>query len=374
MFMCLVLFYLLSCNIGGVDSGILFTYQVPEQLDDGWETASITDVGLDETVIAQLMDILLNDMVHMIHSILIVKDGKLVFEEYFSGYAFYHGPFTEFDRETKHNMASVTKSFTSALIGLAIDHGFIQDVDQKLFSFFPENSDLNNGGRDTITLEHLLTMTSGLDWDESTYPYSDPRNDIYQLWQQNDPIRYILNKPIVTEPGTQFNYSSGLTILLGEIIRDASGSRADDFANEYLFSPLGITDYEWEELPNGVLFTSGDMKLRPRDMAKLGDLYLHGGVWRGQQIISGEWVDVSTEFFINASPYWDYGYKWWLFTYEIESEQIESFMAQGWGGQYIIVIPSLDMVIATTAGYYDEPESEFHVGGLVIPVILSAAL
>ncbi len=365
----------LSCseNITTNDD-IVYVYTVPSQTDDGWETASLTDVGMDETPIAQFMNEALNNLEHQINGILIVKDGKLVFEEYFPGYAFYQGPLTEFNLETKHNLASVTKSFTSALIGLAIDNGFIQNVNQKMFSFFPEYIDLNNDEKDKITLEHLLTMTSGLEWDESTFSYSDPRNDVFQLFHQNDPIRFILNKPMVTEPGTQFLYSSGSANVLGEIIRKTTGLRADDFAREYLFSPLGITDYKWVILPNNVLFTSGDLKLRPRDMAKLGDLYLHDGVWKGQQIISEWWVEKSTRSFINADPGWEYGYKWWLYTYEINSQQIESYSARGWGGQNIIVFPSLDMVVVTTAGYYDDRDLEFQIGVILIPKILSAAL
>jgi len=165
--------------------------------------------------------------------------------------------------------------------------------------------------------------------------------------------------------------------VLGEIIRKATGQRADDFAGEYLFSPLGITDCKWKELPNNVLFTSGDLKLRPRDMAKLGNLYLQKGIWKGQQIISEWWVEESTISFISALPdwvNWDYGYKWWLYTYDFNSEQIESFSAQGWGGQNIVVFPGLEMVVITTAGYYDEPQLEFHIDVLMMQKILASTL
>ena len=373
-----IVFCSLSCseNITTSDNTV-YVYTIPTQTDDGWQIASLSDVGMDETPIAQFMNELINNIDHRFHSILIIKDGKLVFEKYFTGYDFYHGPLTEFNRDTKDNLASVTKSLTSALTGLAFDKGFIQNVNQKLFSFFPEYNDLNNGEKENITLEHLLTMTAGFEWDESTYPHTDPKNDLSQVWISNDPIRFILNRPIVTEPGTQFNYNSGSIIVLGEIIRKATGMRADDFARDYLFTPLGINDYKWEELPNDVLYTSGDLRLRPRDMAKLGELYLHGGVWNGQQIISEQWIEVSTKSFISAAPEymnWDYGYLWWLYNFEMNSQQIETFSASGWGGQKIIVFPSLDMVVAITAGYYDEPELEFQIGGLLIPVIVSSAL
>lgn len=349
-----------------------YVYEVPVQTGDGWETASLSDVGMEEIPIIQYMNDLLNNLEHKVHGILIIKDGKLVLEEYFPGIAFYHGPLTAFDRNVKHNMASVTKSFTAALLGLAIDHGFVQDVDQKVFSFFPEFSELNNLEKDNITLEHLLTMTSGLDWDESTYPYTDPRNDAVQLFNQIDPIRFVLNKPMAAEPGTSFQYSSGSTNVLGEIIRKASGLRADSFARDYLFSPLGITDYQWVELPNNVLFASGDLKLKPRDMAKLGDLFLHGGRWKGKQIISESWVSASVQSFIAASQDWDYGYHWWLQTYEVDGGQIESFSASGWGGQKIFVFPGLDMVVVTTAGYYDEPQMEFHIDLFLLQQVLAS--
>ncbi len=329
---------------------------------------------MDDMPIILFMNKLLNDLDHRIHGILIIKEGKLVLEEYFPGETFYHGPLTTFNRDIKHNLASVTKSFTSAITGLAIDRGLILDVDQKVFSFFPEFFELRDEEKDKITLEHLLTMTSGLEWDESTYPYTDPRNDVFQIFNQSDPIRFVLNKTVLTGPGTSFHYSSGSTNVLGEIIRKATGVRADSFAGDYLFAPLEITDYQWEELPNNVLYASGDLKLKPRDMAKLGELYLNGGRWKGKQIISEKWVNASIQSYTTAIQDWEYGYQWWLFTYEVDIEQIESFSASGWGGQKIFVFPDLDMVVVTTAGYYDEPDLEFHIDGFLIPQILDSAM
>jgi len=351
-----------------------YVYTVPTQTNDGWETAALTDVGIDETPISQFMNELLNTIDHRIHGILIIKNSRLVLEEYFSGYQFYHGPFSQFNRETRHNLASVTKSFTSALTGLAIDHGFIAGVNQKVFSFFPEYSELNNQQKDRITLKHLLTMTAGLQWDESSIPYTDPRNDIAQLFQQDDPIRFILSKPVTTEPGVHFLYNGGCTNVIGEIIRKTSGLTVDDFSATYLFTPLGISDYQWQELPHEVIYTSGDLRLRPRDMAKLGAVYLNGGLWKDQLIISKEWIEVSTKPFIHATPELEYGFQWWVYNFEFDSVPLKSFSARGWGGQNIIVFPDLDLVVITTAGYYDEPGLEYHINGLLIPAILSAVL
>lgn len=364
-----------SCKDDGTgDIQFVYEYTVPEQVDDGWETAPLSDVGLNETPLDQFMNEMLNGLDHKIHGILTIKDGILVFEEYFPGFRFYHGPFTNYTRQTRHDLASVTKSFTSTLIGIAIDMGYILDTDQKLFSFFPEYAEPGNVQKDKITLEHLLTMSPGLEWDESSYAYTDPRNDIYQLHHQEDPIGYILGKPMVSDPGAQFHYSGGSTNLLGEIIRKATGKRADEFALQYLFEPLMIRDYQWTELPNDILYTSGDLKLIPRDMAKLGDLFLHGGKWKDEQIISEAWVSRSVLPLIRADEYWEYGYQWWMSTYDFSSQTFGFYAARGWGGQNIMVFPQLEMVVVTTAGYYDEPQNEFHINVLLMQKILESTL
>lgn len=369
-----LLLLMLSCKEETMVEPQNYTYQVPEQSNEGWETASLSDVGIDELSITRFMNELINNINHRIHGILIVKEGKLVFEKYFQGYAFYHGALTEYDRATRHSLASVTKSFASAIVGIAFGQGSIQNVEQKAFSFFPEYDNINHSGKEEITLKHLLTMSAGLEWDESSTPYSDPRNDLYQIWHQYDPIRFVLSKSIVSEPGAEFHYNSGLTNVLGEIVHKATGIRADNLAHEFLFTPLGITDYSWEELPHHVLYVSGDLQLLPRDVAKFGELYLRGGMWNGQRILPEWWIRESVKSQINANQIWDYGYQWWLHKFQVGSNEVDSFVAAGWGGQYIFVFPSLEMVVVTTAGYYDEPELEFHIKELLVPVILSSAL
>ena len=362
----------ISCNENNDDT--IYNYSVPANTGDGWQVASLSEVGMDETPITQFMNELLNNIDHKVHGILIIKDGKLVLEEYYPGFRFYGGPYTEYDRETTHDLASVSKSFTATLLGCAIDKGFIHNLDQKVLDFFPEYKDLIDGEKNTITLQHLLTMSSGLEWDESTYPYSDARNDIYRLQHASDPIFFILNKPLMSEPGTQFYYNSGLTNVIGAIINTATGQEVDDFAAENLFSPLGINEFSWYKLPSGIIYTSGDLKLLPRAMAKLGELYLENGNWNGQQILSEMWINESSSPQININQSWDYGYHWWVHTYEINSEKIESYSARGWGGQNIIVFPSLDMVLVTTAGYHDDPELEFHIDVLLLQKVLESAL
>jgi CubicO group peptidase (beta-lactamase class C family) len=369
------LLLLLVCTVWLVSCQPANTHPIPEQTNDGWQTASLDDVGLNAKILKELVEDIHGNKYQNVHSIVIVKDGKLVFEEYFSGYTWdyngdeFRGELTDFGIDTIHNLASVTKSFTSALVGIAMDQGFIQGVDEKVFGFFPEYSHLNDERKDKITLEHLLTMTSGLEWNELELPLSNTRNDLIQLFIVSDPIEYILAKPVVDEPGTKWYYNGGGTNLLGEVIRETTGLRMDDFAEEYLFAPLGITDYEWDHINPDVIHASGNLKLRPRDMAKFGYLFLNGGTWKGERIVSEEWIRESTKG--RASPLWadGYGYQWWLRTYHSNSTSVDSFYADGLGGQRIAVFPSLDMVVVFTGGNY---VGEVPVDDIVVRFILPA--
>jgi CubicO group peptidase (beta-lactamase class C family) len=339
---------------------------VPKETGDGWQTASPDQVGVNPELLNQLLDRIRKNDYQNVHSILIVKDGKLVFEEYFGGYAWdyagdqFRGEYVEHGVDTRHNLASVTKSFTSALVGIAMDRGLVRGVDEKLFDFFPKYTELSDEGKSKITLEHLLTMSSGLEWNEMEYSYGDSRNDLVQLFMVSDPIKYILAKPAVQETGTTWYYNGGGTNLLGEVIRETSGQRMDAFAKEHLFAPLGITDYEWDHINADMIHASGNLQLRPRDMAKFGCLYLNGGVWQGKRIISEEWVKASIQKYASPRGGGGYGYQWWLGTYHVDSTSIESFFAAGWGGQRINVFPSLDMVVVFTGGNYvgKEPVDE----------------
>ena len=352
---------LVSCTDNPNDpGGNNNVYTIPEQINDGWETASLSSVGLSENKLLQMLGYLQGNPDHKIHSIIIVKNNKLVFEEYFPGDKFNLGQYTGetgFDREDTHNLCSATKSFVSACIGIAIDKGFIQSVDQEIYNFFPEHSDLfqNNPLKQTITIKHLLTMSSGIEWDDETYYYNDPRNDIYQLFTVSDPIRYILSKDIIETPGTVFAYRNCNTNLLGEIIRRASGQRIDAFAENYLFSKLGTTEFEWQMLRNNVVFCSGDLRLRPRDMAKFGQLFLmEVSGTRNRSFLQTGLMNLYKLVFSPPPGWWEdgYGYQWWTKTFHSNSKSYRSYFAQGWGGQCIFVFPENNMIVVFTGGNY----------------------
>jgi CubicO group peptidase (beta-lactamase class C family) len=353
----------LSCNNDATEPFVKSKYHVPVQTGDGWETANAASVGINETILARLLDNLDQTSDHRIHSILIVKDGKLVFEVYFPGDKFNLAQptgETGFDMYDTHNLCSVTKSFTSALTGIAINRRYIQSVEQKVFDFFPEYANLLTAApeKNDLTLAHLLTMTSGIDWDDESTPYTDPENDLNRLFNSHDPIKFILAKDLVIKPGTVYDYDNCNTNLLGEIVGRVADQRLDEFSDDYLFSKLGITDFEWQMLPNNVVFCSGDLRLRPRDMAKFGYLFLNGGMWNGERIISQEWVDLSTQKHIDPNEFtteftWadGYGYQWWIWE-DVYGVDYPAYFAAGWGGQYIIISPEMNTIVVSTAGNY----------------------
>lgn len=329
------------------------------------------------------MNELLNHPGHLVHGILVVRHGRLVFEAYFPGRT--HPTFGEqpivFDRDTRHCLSSVTKSVTATLLGLAIGLGFIEDVDEGVFSFFPALQDLNAGEKRRLTLEHLVTMTSGLEWDEQSRSLRDPLNDLI-AWLDlarnttEDPVRAVLERPLVATPGTLFNYSGGLTNVLGKAIQSSSGERLDAFSRRHLFTPLGIDEVWWWVLRDDLVYTSGDIALRPRDLARLGLMYLNGGVWNGRTLLPPEWVEASVSAYSPLPESGDpgagtvgYGYGWWIQGREYGRG---AFAALGWGGQELIVLPELDMVVVFTGGSYWQPalmEPHEMMVGYVLPSV-----
>ncbi len=344
-----------------------YKYSVPRKLDDDWDTSSFKVQGIDESKIESMMDAILNETYSKIHSVLVVKKGKLIVEEYFYS----------FNQNNKHGIHSDTKSFTSALIGIAIDQGHIVDLNIKLSDYFEEYAELfQDEDKSKIDLKHLLTMTGGFAWDETSFSFMDPRNSHVAMNNDDNQIRYILERPMQYQPGETFRYNSALSIVLGEIIRRTTSHKADKFAEKYLFGPLGISDYIWSSYPNGTVQTGGGLRMIPRDMAKFGYLFLSGGIWKGKRIISEKWIDESTKEHVNLS-YLGYGYQWWRRTFfDIKTNTtIKSFFAWGYGGQYIFVLPELDAVIVFTGGNYLERQkakAPFEMlENYIIPALLS---
>lgn len=312
------------------------------ELSNSWQSATLSEVGIDTTLISQMQIEIASGTYPNNDAIVIIKNEKLVFEKYYNNY----------DKAKPHDLASVTKSILSLLIGIAIDENIIADVSHKIHKYFPEHDSLFTAEKKEITIEHLLMMQSGLEWDESSYSFADIRNDVVQLFFQKDPIAFILSKPVIAPPGFSFNYNSGCSNLLGYILKISSKMQVEQFCEEKIFAPLGITDYLWEFLPNNITYTSGGLDLLPRDMAKIGYLVLNKGDWKGKQIVSEDWVEESTAKRIDVRDNeLFYGYHWWQFDWNISDIKVESICAIGTGGQYIFIFPSHEMVVVVTGGH-----------------------
>lgn len=370
-----ILVFLAACSS---ETDHSYAYHQPEQMDDGLEVGSLGETNLDVNLLDTAVDDINNGDYGEIHSMLIYKDGKLVFEAYFPGHDYqwdgenFHGKWVNWDIDRRHNIHSAGKSITSACIGIAIDQGYIKRVDQSIFDYLPDYQSFNTAGKDKITIEHLLTMTSGLEWDEWGSSYSSPDNDVIALWFDcADPIACILEKPLVSQPGTNFNYSGGNIILLGEILKNATGLDIEAFSWQYLFDPLGIEKPPWRWIGNtGVVYAGGDQELTTREMLKFGMTYLNDGVWNGEQIIPQDWVEKSTIPYSGPDSHWfnhplhqippgdgawgvrGYSYTWWTHEFLNIGRRTTAYWAFGWGGQKIIIFPDRGTVVVFTGGNY----------------------
>jgi CubicO group peptidase (beta-lactamase class C family) len=332
----------------------------PTTLDDGWTIASPESVGLDSArlcaIAARLKETEAN-----VHAVVIVRHGKLVFEQYFAGYDEpwgQGGGQHDFDATTKHDMRSASKSVISLLVGIAIDRKLIASADEPVVKFFPEYSSVKSPGWDQVTIRHLLTMSSGMQWDENR-AWKDPKNDEPHLSNEADPIRYILSKPIATPPDTVWTYNGGGTDLLGNIIERVSGKPLKAFAREALFEPLGISDWEWMKYGNGRVASAVGLRIRPRDAAKIGQLVVNHGAWGDRPIVSPGWIEQSIRPRFQAIGYFSglffYGQQWWLGRSIAQETEVKWIAAMGSGGQRIFIVPDRDLVVMTTSGLYFQP-------------------
>ncbi|KGM35770.1 serine hydrolase domain-containing protein [Inquilinus limosus] len=333
----------------------------PAVLNDGWAIAVPADEGFDPATLCAVGPAL---EARNAHAVLVVRHGTLVYERYFAGEDERWGqPLgrVAHDAATKHDLRSITKSVTSLLVGIAVDHGWIKDIDAPVLSLLPQYADLRSPETDRITLRHLLTMSSGLAWSEDL-PYSDPRNSERLMSDAPDPYRYVLEQPFATAPGERWTYSGGATALLSAVLKQVSGRPLDVLAREVLFAPLGIDDVEWVRYPNGDPVAASGLRLRPRDIAKIGRLVLDHGAWQGKQIVSPGWIAQSTTRQIAAEDEIDYGFQWWLGHSQIGGQDLRWSAGVGWGGQRLFLVPDRDLLVVVTAGLYDQPDAQDALG------------
>ena len=314
----------------------------PKSLHDGWVTGNVKEANIGRKELKRLMDSINAKVLVNTHSVLIAKENKLVFEAYFDG----------FNSDIPHTMMSGSKSISSAIIGIAIDEGILANVDEKLYEFVPEHYEYTQDSlKAKIKLEHLLTMSSGLDVNDKASEdyYQNPGNP-------NNWLTSVLEAPMVNEPGTYADYGSANPFLLGVCLSERLDQPLESFMDEKLFDPLGITNYiNQSDDTRTTPYFGGGMLLTPRDMLKFGQLYLNEGVWKGQQIVSKNWIQQSFKKHTHLQDVRDknaYGYLWCHDTYEVEGKTIATIEARGAGGQFIFILPELESVVVVTAGNF----------------------
>jgi CubicO group peptidase (beta-lactamase class C family) len=336
LFIGIVLLTFASCNI--------------VRCQDNWEVTSPKEQQMNDTNLSQLDEFINQNLPHL-QSLLIARHGKLVFEQYYHG-----GSKTEM-----HNMQSITKSITSALVGIALKMNYLKSLDQKIVDFFPEaTADPSIDSRvKNITINHLLTMSSGIVEENSG------------LDKDDNPFKTALQQQLKSDPGTQFNYSSLAAHVFTGILARATGESLYDFADKSLFQPLGIKKVIWYTDKNGMNLGCGSSLWQSQDLLKIGQLYLNKGKWNGIEIIPQEYVKQSGKTKISGDFYGvpvTYGYLW--FTDTISDKNV--FLARGYGGQYLMVIPDLDMTILCTSDWHqpEYPEHYALVKNYIIPSVI----
>ena len=350
----------------------------PAELKDGWAVSSPEQQGLDPKLICAIGPRFEGWEEADPHGVVVVRHDVLVYERYFT-FGDELSPGEVLGEEprnasTKPDVYSITKSVTALLTGIAFDRGWLKDLDAPIFSFFPQYADLRTPEKSRITLRHLLTMTSGLLWPETSLRYNNPLDISRGMGGSSDPVRFVLEQPLAAPAGTVWNYNSGGVELLGIILAKASGRLLDQVAKEALFDPLGIMAWE----PGTAAF---GLQLRLRDMAKIGQLLLNHGDWQGRRIVPANWVkemtapqvplgSVSGPAGVNS-----YGYLWWLGRSATHDGDMDWIAGVGRGGQRLYVVPSQDLVVAVTAGVYTPQVSPDLAGNaalntFVLPAVL----
>lgn len=299
-----------------------------------WPRSTPEDVGMDSVLLAEMLETIQRDR-SKIDSVLVIRSGKLVLDAY-------NHPFSE---GQKHNLFSITKSVLSALIGIAIEQGYIENLNQTVLEFFPDRS-INNldQRKEAMTLEDLITMTSGIKCRDS-YVYNGI--GLREMRDTDDWLQHVLDLPMEAPPGAQFEYCNGASLLLSAVLQEAAGMKTADFARQNLFLSLGIDDFDWNESPEGVTTGWSGLHLQPVDIARFGQLFLNEGIWGGEQVIMPDWVKISTQQHVAGTLQDGYGYYWWIVSPEM-------YMGLGYGGQFLIVLPEEQIVVVFTSSLSEQ--------------------
>jgi CubicO group peptidase (beta-lactamase class C family) len=355
-----------------------YVYKEPISSDDGWPTGSLSEAGMAAQPIAALVEKILtadppNNPVD-IDSLLIARHGKLVFEEYFHG----------FDPERTHDMRSASKTFAPVLAGIALDHGSNLHPETPIYPLFEDEKPFAqwDARKSQLTLRSLMTMTSGLSCDDNDDASPGNEDNMQRQTAQPNWYKYTLDLPMVAEPGgQQAVYCSANLNLVGGVVSQATKSPLPEFFDEYLARPLQFRTYHMNLMPTGEAYMGGGLYLRPRDELKLGQLYLSGGMWNQRRIVSQDWVRQSTTVHSSFEPQTDYdapheyGFGWHINQLHVGDRIFRSYSAGGNGGQIVMVVPELDLVVGFNGSSYGEFSKWYRWGLQLVPqYIIPAAL
>jgi CubicO group peptidase (beta-lactamase class C family) len=299
------------------------------------------------------------------HAILVGHREQLAYEAYFKGDERNWGEdWTRgvmFGPGRLHDARSVTKTVVSTLVGIALHQGHIDSLDAPLSQLLPARNHLLTGEKAKLTLRHLLTMTAGFAWNEDG---PSAENDELRMYASSDPLAYVLERDLTTEPGTRWTYSGGTTHLLGVILEQSTGKPLEEYAREVLFEPVGIERFEWRGDFGGMPAPASGLRLLPRDFLKLGTLFANGGRWNGRQIIPSSWLEeamrpqVEIALAPNALPAASrsaYGFQWWYDEYDVAGDRVRISAASGLGGQRIFVVRDRNLVVVVLSGHFGRP-------------------
>jgi CubicO group peptidase (beta-lactamase class C family) len=337
-----------------------------------WPTAEPREVGINVAVLDSIDGEISSGRYGYVDRLLVIRRGRVVYDKSYrhdyeriyqdsarvssplnphhltGAYNYYHPWWHPYYRRGDlHTLQSVTKTVTSVVVGTAVQRGDFPSLDTRVLSFFDTTKVKNIDDRKRrMTVRHLLTMTGGFDWNENL-PYVDPNNTAIAMEGSYDWVQYTIDRPMVREPGRQFNYSSGESQLLAWIFWRATGTDVEEYASRHLFAPLGIERWFWKRTPAGIVDTEGGLYLEARDLARIWYLFLKNGQWNGTQIVSVDWVRQSVSPLVttgNAPNAARYGLKWWLFSNPVDSTRF-IWAGSGFGGQFPLAIPELDLII-----------------------------
>ena len=350
-----------------------YQYEQPTELGDGWSVADAGAVGVDVETLERMMNAIAGGGFDYIDSIAFAYAGRLVFEETIRTTTDFEDMRVGNVDPAMHRQFSVSKSLTSLLVGVAIDDGFISGIDVPFLDLFYYTTFANPDPRkNDITLHHVLAMQAGLAWDEFDPPYTSPDNQLNRFIEQEfDYAKSFLDLPVAADPGTVFAYSTPASVALGQAIDNAVPMTLRDYGINSLFLPMGITELEVLETPTGLPNGGSGVYLKTRDAAKFAQLLIDGGVFNGERVVSEAWIDASvtprTEIGWGNPETWawqltGYGYQWWTGTYWHGGRDVESWVAWGFGGQWVIAIPELGLAIAINSSGYDGEDEALNQG------------